>query len=302
MENIVIDRSGSMKSGCFYELAVLQDERQLSLERSKTPKLDIVSLHERVEGKAPKSGKPDYIAVSIGDFSGADAAYDCQIDKTHRTASYWKNLKVELSSGTDLPDLIYGDMEGSRTLIVPERMAKRLQASPFRGYQLVEITEVDDSRVAKVLPVENRRLYELQFRGKACRRGFSVVGAPNACPHCGRTPLICPGCGYYKTKCPDCGKEGWIAKKNHQGAGDKRLIPAGWDQWSPEVIDVNRWDGSDFVFVTLDAGLRTNIVTKRVVDWLLSIHAAPFVARPVEARLDGASPEQLKMLEEAKGK
>ncbi len=69
------------------------------------------------------------------------------------------------------------------------------------------------------------------------------------------------------------------------------------------MIDVNRWDGSDFVFVTLDAsGLRTNVVTKRVIDWLLSIHAAPFVARPVLARLDGATPEQLKMLEAAKGK
>ena len=69
------------------------------------------------------------------------------------------------------------------------------------------------------------------------------------------------------------------------------------------VIDVNRWDGADFVFVTLDSGaLRTNVVTKRVVDWLLSFHAAPFVARPVMARLDGATPEQLKMLEVAKGK
>ena len=80
-------------------------------------------------------------------------------------------------------------------------------------------------------------------------------------------------------------------------------MSAGWNQWLPMVIDVNRWDGADFVFVTLDAGgFQTNVVTKRVVDWLLSFHAAPFVARPVMARLDGASPEQLKMLEEAKGK
>lgn len=304
MDNIVVDRSGTLKDGYFFELAVMPNEEHISIEHSETPKSDIVSLRQPTDSELFQTKKMSYVAARVDEINGADIAHDCTLNKTHATASFWKNIKIGLSGGPLYSDLIYGDLEGERTLLVPDRMAQRLKGTLLRGYRLVEVSSIDFSRIPnQSLNAKTFRLYELQFRGRACKRGFSVQGAPNSCPHCGRTPLICPECGHYELDCPDCGKEAWIAKKNQKGVADKRLIPAGWDQWRPRVIDVNRWDGSDFVFVTLDAsGLRTNVVTKRVIDWLLSIHAAPFVARPVLARLDGATPEQLKMLEAAKGK
>lgn len=302
MENIVIDRSGTMVSGYFYELCVLMTDDSVSLEHSYEPEDDIVSLCLPSDSKPGETQERDYVSARIEEISGADNTFDCPVDRTHRTASVWKNVTVQLSGGPDYSDLIYGDLDASRTLLVPERMAKRLLASPFRGYHLAEILDVDYSRVTNhSLTAKNFRIFELQFRGRACRRGFSVLGAPNACPHCGRSPLICPGCGQDEMICPNCGNGAWIGKKNHKGSTDKQLIAADWSQMSPMVIDVNRWDGSDFIFVTLDVGIQTNVVTKRVVDWLLSLPAAPFVARPVQARLDGASAEQLRMLDEIRG-
>lgn len=308
MEHIVVDRSGTLKDGYFYELDVMLGDDSLSMQPSNTPKLDIVSLRQPTEDELAKKlrrekKEGDYVSALIDGCDGWDKVHDCSIDKAHITCDYWTTLKVRLWGGPYYSDLIYGDMEGNRAFFVPDRMAQRLRASPFRGYRLVEVKDVDYSGATnQSLNAKNFPLYELQFRGRACRRGFSVVGAPNACPHCGRKPLICPECGDYQLDCPDCKQEAWIAKKNHKGPNDKRLTPAGWDQWSPMVIDVNRWDGADFIYVTRDAGLETNVVTKRVIDWLLSIHAAPFLARRVMARLDGATAEQLKMLEVAKGK
>ena len=304
MDNIVVDRSGNIQGGYFFELSTLQNEGRLSSERSITPKLDIISLRKPDLRSLYRTTGEFYVEANLGKVTGTEYAHDCTLDKTHITAEYRNETQVELSGGPRHSDLIYGDVGSQKVLLIPDPMAQRLKASSLRGYRLVKITNVDYSRVPnQALSAKNFQLYELQFRGRACMRGFSVHGAPNACPHCGSKPLICPECGHYGIFCPACGIDPWVVLNDHKGQGDKRLIAAGWNQWRPMVIDVNRWDGADFVFVTLDSGaLRTNVVTKRVVDWLLSFHAAPFVARPVMARLDGATPEQLKLLEVAKGK
>lgn len=298
--NIVVDRSGTLKDGYFYELDVLLHDDLLDIHQSKTPEQDLVSLRPPIDRKTSKIDGECYLDATVIETGGVDKVFDCIFDKTHVTANHWKNPSVQLSGGPRYSDLIYGDLDANRTLFVTEKFAKALQATPFRGYHLVKIKNAYFADMCGT-PLKKKTipLYELQFRGKVCHRSFTVQGAPNACPHCGRTPLICPGCGQYQLNCPQCGQVAWIAAHNHKGQADKRLIPAGWDQWLPMIIDVNRWDGSDFIFQSLDLGIMTNVVTKRVVDWLLSIGAAPFVARPVQAAVDGASIEQLGMLESA---
>jgi hypothetical protein len=92
-----------------------------------------------------------------------------------------------------------------------------------------------------------------------------------------------------------------VAEKNHKGTDDPRLISAGWSNWLPAIIEVNRWDGSDFIFGSLDKGLRNHVVTRRVIDCFFTIDAKPFYARPVLANVENALPEKLQMLQRVVG-
>ena len=269
-------------------------------KHSKTPKLDVVSLRPQLTGRVSNKA-PAYLQAAIENVGKSESSFGCSLNGRHKTGLYIKDMTVKLYLGPACAGFIYGDLEGQRTQFVSPSMANALKASPLRGYRLVELKQIDYSNVTEFgLTAKTFPLFELQFRGKPCRRSLSIVGAQNACPHCGRAPLICPECGCYEVDCPDCGQAAWVVAKNHKGHGDKRLLAAGWKQWSPMIIDVNRWDGSDFIFVTTDAGLETNVVTKRAIDWLQRIHAAPFIARPVQARLDGATADQLDMLKAAR--
>lgn len=303
MDHIILDRSGTLRTSGFFELDVLDTDDVRPQARSVDPRHDIVSLrHPTADELFVKRGT-SYVSASILEINGSERLHDCSLDMTHVTAQYWKGIKLELSGGPQISDLIVGDLDANRTLLVSDSIATRLRASPFRGYRLVELGNIDYTGSTGIsAKTKGFPLHELQFRGKKCLRGLSVVGAPNECPHCGRKPLICPCCGKSEIFCSECDNDGWVAAKNHGGASDKRLISAGWDQWRPLVIDLNRWDGADFVFVTLQRGIYSNVITKRVLDWLLSIHAAPFVARPALARIDGANRDQLRMFEEAIGK
>jgi len=60
------------------------------------------------------------------------------------------------------------------------------------------------------------------------------------------------------------------------------------------ILDVNRWDGSDFI-----GGTMSGIVTWRALDFLLRIHAAPLKAEPMRADVRGISEEQRDWLKRA---
>jgi len=61
------------------------------------------------------------------------------------------------------------------------------------------------------------------------------------------------------------------------------------------VLEGHLWDGSDFFS-------HMRVVTKRVVNWLLAIHAVPFIATPIPVDISKMSDVQLAWLEEASGK
>ena len=63
-----------------------------------------------------------------------------------------------------------------------------------------------------------------------------------------------------------------------------------------QIVDGRRWDGTDF-FGGGD-GLQT--VTRRAVDWLLSIHAYPFEAQPVPVNIAGMTKAERERLEQAR--
>jgi hypothetical protein len=60
------------------------------------------------------------------------------------------------------------------------------------------------------------------------------------------------------------------------------------------VLDGSLWDGSDFLNAHIES-----FATRRFVDFLLSIHAAPFIAEPAWVWVDKMTKEQLARLEPA---
>jgi hypothetical protein len=73
----------------------------------------------------------------------------------------------------------------------------------------------------------------------------------------------------------------------HKGPGDKR-IPFARDR--KMVIEGKTWDGSDLI--------HNRLASKRFIDWLLGIHAAPFYAEPVYFCVDGMSDQQKKWFDD----
>ena len=102
--------------------------------------------------------------------------------------------------------------------------------------------------------------------------GTIVPPAGNRCAYCGRAPVQCPECGTTDVPCPSCG--GWPFAA--VGSATPEQVAAGVILHDPDasrgVIDPRRWDGSDWL---------PSCVTRRTVDFLLSIHLWPFVAAPL---------------------
>lgn len=91
-------------------------------------------------------------------------------------------------------------------------------------------------------------------------------------------------------KCLHCSEITAISARAHKGADDRRLRLSPIPREGP-ILEGKDWDGSDF--------LRDSFITKRALDWLLSVHAAPFVARPARVCIDGMTDKQKKWLEAA---
>jgi hypothetical protein len=87
--------------------------------------------------------------------------------------------------------------------------------------------------------------------------------------------------------CENCGKETHVIDYLHKGAGDKRIPFESGLEW---IIDGKTWDGSDL--------FQWRYASKRFIDWLLRVHAAPFYAQPVWFCVDGMNDQQERWLDE----
>jgi hypothetical protein len=310
MGKIILDRSGDLRLGYFYELHVPREDEPDRLWI--TPDAARCNHGEILVWRSPRDDQlaegfnlraevyhpnPDHII-------NLENEYRCGSDPTHITATYWHDVPVRLRWGPEHGDLISCDGHGNRLVLLTERIVESLRATPFTGYRLepVQIDQVGDEYFRVEEHHRRMKLWDLQFLGRRCRRPYSVVDAPNACPFCGHEPLICAECGNHFDKCARCEKYAWVIPKNHKGAGDPRLLLTVEGFWgkTQQIVEARKWDGSDFIYEDIEETNREHIVTRRVVDWLLSIHAAPFFARPVPVDVTGAPPETLAILEAAK--
>ena len=180
-------------------------------------------------------------------------------------------------------------------------MADRMEASGLKGarYKPVKaVTYYEGSgfRVnikSKTTPAYDTDLVSLIFTGTPCLRRRKFTGGPNACPFCGFKPLACDSCGHIPDDCPQCDE--YPFKTNAAGVPG---IELGAGNMSGSIIDGQRWDGSDMICGRNQ--LRDLVVTRRFVEWLLAIDAAPCVATPLPVCVDGMTADQIKMLTKAR--
>ena len=185
--------------------------------------------------------------------------------------------------------------------IISKRLADRMDASGLKGgrYKSVKAVRFSEGSgipanfKSTISPAYDTDLVSLIFTGTPCTRKRKFVDGPNACPFCGFKPLVCEACGYVVGDCPQCDEYPFKAN----AAGVPGIEMASGNN-SRLIIDGQFWDGSDMVCGRNQ--YRDRVVTRRFVEWLLAIDAAPFVALPIPVCVDGMTADQVDMLEKAR--
>jgi|SRR5579872_273465 len=180
-------------------------------------------------------------------------------------------------------------------VIVNEWLADRLKNSGLTGFRLLpaSISARPDSEDDKTAPPPN--LFQLAFEGN-CPGHMPHVEPPSEdrCPHCGAGPVVCPECGCWWEPCHSCGQAWGVEAQFHGGPDDPhiRFEVVGVD---PFIVDPRQWDGTDFMGKN-----HGGWITRRALDWLLSIRAGPFVAIPIAVNVYGLTKAERETLELAR--
>ena len=279
MGKIVLDRSGDLRKGVFYRFDVLFDDEVLV----GSPDPDwIVVPRTPTNAALLDADKPSYLYLEDEPREEDRVkTNDCPADPTHVTRTYYKALTGGTLGGprlsTFLPTLS-GMFCG-----VTDQMRGRLDSLKIKGKRFDLIKLYENS-----VKVEDLNVWIFQFTGNCRLRLPTFVDAENRCPHCGVTEIMCTSCGDWMPYCKRCNK--YMIRLNDE-KDDGRMIVIEEDPW--RVIEGKTWDGSDLI----QAGGR-NFASKRFIDWLFRIDAAPFYAEPVWFCVDGMSDQQKKWFEE----
>ena len=205
--------------------------------------------------------------------------HDCPVDRRHVSCQVCLPIVVNLFGGPMAPFI-----PNLSDALVSERFAAQLRDS---GLKDVEIRPVDSSDGSGA---HKPTVFALVYNGPEIRRsGWRGPVSENRCSFCGHTPLCCLVCRDRKYSCPQCGKD-CRAKLNKAEAE----CAVGTSTTLRAVVDPSFWDGSDFL------GGASGVITRRALDWLLSVHAAPFCAEPLAADVSGLTRDQREFLETAK--
>src|SRR5260221_2336 len=121
---------------------------------------------------------------------------ECPLDSRHITSIKEVVVAIDLFSD-NLGDFVPCDEYSG---IISASFANRLQKSSLTGYQIRSIVEIAYNQ--SQLRTDPKLSY-LDFQGRGGRSNRLVIeGAPNLCPHCGKTSMVCLACGH--TNWPTC--------------------------------------------------------------------------------------------------
>lgn len=279
MGKIVLDRNGELRNRMFYRFNV-QFNDDLSPERPSpewmiAPRIptndDLIDAGEagylRIE-ELPKS--EDRVEIK-----------DCPNDPTHVMHLYYKTTRGDASGYNRLSPFVE---TSGLFFAISRELYSRLNALNVKGARLDPIKIIVNQSGLK-----NPEVWALQFVGTSKKRLPRFIDAANACPHCGKNKIVCEGCGYWNSRCLSCSKM-MVRTQDEQNDGKMLLLE---ERPFRAIIEGSGWDGSDLIQVN-----GRKFASKRFIDWLLRIHAAPFYAEPVYFCVDGMSDEQKKWLDD----
>jgi hypothetical protein len=283
MGRIIPDRQGELRPNAFFAFGVpFDDDKEndspvLSAARSPTD----AALRDR--GEVPYRWITPY---STDD--DVEKLRECPSDPEHVTYSLDRKMSGEACGGNRLASFV--PMNVLCPFAVSDEFRRRIERLKLTGAHFHSMKLRDTTTGNEVLGVSS-----FQFAGRARIRLPTFVDAVNACPFCSKGKIVCEGCLQWNPYCLHCKREMTVPAARHGGNDDKR-VPFEPGLWS--ILDGKHWDGSDLVQTS---GGNRMFASKRFIDWLLRVHAAPFCAEPVDLYIDGMSEEQhrwLKDLEE----
>ncbi|MCU0880514.1 MAG: hypothetical protein MUF06_22310 [Pirellulaceae bacterium] len=282
MAKIILDRGGDLKKSVFYEFDIPFDD-----EPDEKPKADwiVVPRTPTDDDLRKRSLEPWIYVTLLPETEDLVVKYSCPADHDHRRQYLYRRISGEAFGGTRLSSIVPSSTDP--ILVLSDELRRALESLKVRGAMLTEL-DLREHNTGKKL----KGFWAVQFTGKPALRIPKIVGGPNACPYCGLGPLLCETCGWLNARCQRCkNKQGTvIIETEHEGRDDKR-IP--FEEELNDILEGKLWDGSDLV---QDRGRK--LASKRFIDWLLRVHAAPFYARPISFCMDGMNDEQKKWFDE----
>ncbi|MBN69942.1 MAG: hypothetical protein CME32_11780 [Gimesia sp.] len=296
--HIYLDDSGTLKSGTFFDIEIPLNDSFVfnsttegwTFFSSRTPTEDELSIRNH-HGQTRKQ----WFRGEISDEKFR-ANKRCQLDKNHVTEEYasYLKLKPEYDENTLYSEFNLVSSMHYQYPIVTESFKERIEKSGLKGADFLPLTV--DSHCREKYP-DAPLLFAIQFMGKKCTRQLRIQGAKDECPFCGRQNLFCKECGFSNLQCPDCSNYVATSIDGHKGPNDKRLKFSPVTQRRFQIMEGHKWDGADFIYGGGFSSTYPNIVSKRALDWLLSVHAVHFCARPIQVCIDSMTDQQLEKLE-----
>jgi hypothetical protein len=283
MGKMILDKSGDLRKEVFYRFDVPLDD---STDGNKVESGSIVAPRTPTNEVLFRRGEEPWIRLhAYGEPDSLVEVKGCAANPDHVTSQYYTKIFGEAFGGKRISSLIpAADSPGPFGL--SDATKSRIERLNIRGARIDSIDlkhHVSDTKL--------EGFWALQFVGRIVPRVLKFVDVANACPHCGKARIMCESCGGdWNATCNACRQSMVIVDYLHEGTGDKR-IPFEHRSW--RILEGKSWDGSDVISCRGFA-----FASKRFIDWLLRIHAAPFYAEPVWFCVDRMNEQQKKWFEE----
>lgn len=263
---LVDDTSGPIVDGLFFEL-------HASNVSSWSEYRNVMSVNNYDD---------DYTHTEVWQSSWEEfSSGRCPVHPDRKDIFKWNSMHCGLYGSESIVRDVIGGMSGD--LCVSPRIVDVFHDQGFRGLRFAPV-EVEYLGAAPIIGPYSG----LCFDGREIDRPFRIEpsNAPDYCPSCRYAPIVCTGCSHWECRCPICSKVLFENKSPVPPAAYS--VDLDWENGC--VLNLNYWDGSDFV------GGRAKIVTGAVVDVLWKLDVDHLCARPLRCYIGDFKPSEFKHL------